>query len=548
MGIWKLPYSGGTPTMVKALTEMTTTPGSGRPILKSWSGGKIYYQWNKELWALDEKNGNVENLTTLPETAFYRELTIHSSTGKIAYSEMNASGQGDIWLIEGPGAAPRKMTKDSGETYKANLLWHPRGDRLIYNARREGKPVVLQLQIWNGQVSEVSPGYSQGMIADISTDGSRLLTFLNCDESDLYAFETASQQEKVLTTALGFEGWPEISPDGKTVAFQSIPGDRVAWVPERSSLVAMPVPAIAGTQISKLSPGVYEARWSPDSEKIAFLQLSGNSFSLNLIKGSGGTSKQIVPKGVTDGGYIPRYASNLSQAADFSWAADGDRIVYCLRAEQADNIHVASNLKAVFSGGAVNDTLISNNTDPKIRFENPVWSPPGDQLVWITRTGLPKTDGSQEWTLSVSDLNTVREVPGSKTTKLIRLLGWVSSSEVAIATISDDKMSRGKPTEVTLERISVTDGRKTLISSLDQTYLSSVRLNPNGRNLSYVQSHEGRDNIFILSLDGKTHHQVTANNDPMIYLSSPAWSSDDSVVYFGKQSKRSLLTMIDHYQ
>jgi hypothetical protein len=42
--------------------------------------------------------------------------------------------------------------------------------------------------------------------------------------------------------------------------------------------------------------------------------------------------------------------------------------------------------------------------------------------------------------------------------------------------------------------------------------------------------------------------RLTVNNDPQLYFSTLAWSPDSRAIYYGKQSRFSLLSMISNFK
>jgi hypothetical protein len=51
------------------------------------------------------------------------------------------------------------------------------------------------------------------------------------------------------------------------------------------------------------------------------------------------------------------------------------------------------------------------------------------------------------------------------------------------------------------------------------------------------------DDVWISSLKGDEPKKLTANNDPRLYYSSLAFSPDGKAIFFGKQTRFTLLSM-----
>jgi Periplasmic component of the Tol biopolymer transport system len=59
------------------------------------------------------------------------------------------------------------------------------------------------------------------MFLDISHDGTKILYSTDRDESDLWSVRLDRAKESQLTSDAGMELWPDVAPDGETVAFQA---------------------------------------------------------------------------------------------------------------------------------------------------------------------------------------------------------------------------------------------------------------------------------------------------------------------------------------
>jgi Tol biopolymer transport system component len=73
-----------------------------------------------------------------------------------------------------------------------------------------------------------------------------------------------------------------------------------------------------------------------------------------------------------------------------------------------------------------------------------------------------------------------------------------------------------------------------------------VRLSPDKQYVSFVATQNNRENIFLLSFAGGQPRKITQNNDEKTHYSSVVWGPNGETIYFGKQSMRSVLTLIDN--
>jgi len=66
--------------------------------------------------------------------------------------------------------------------------------------------------------------------------------------------------------------------------------------------------------------------------------------------------------------------------------------------------------------------------------------------------------------------------------------------------------------------------------------------------LAYVSNRDGKDNIWLLRPVGGEARKITSNNDNRLYFSTLAWSPDSRAIYFGKQTRYSLLSMVTNFK
>lgn len=88
------------------------------------------------------------------------------------------------------------------------------------------------------------------------------------------------------------------------------------------------------------------------------------------------------------------------------------------------------------------------------------------------------------------------------------------------------------------------------LGALTDTYLSSLRLSPNGRAVASVKMLNGRTDLWLAALNNSRMAQekkLTGNSDPSFYFSSLAWSPDGKTIYYDKQTRWSLLTMVEGF-
>jgi serine/threonine protein kinase/Tol biopolymer transport system component len=533
IGVWTVPFLGGAVDLVKILGDYSMYIEGGPPRLISWSKytQTIYYEWNYNIYSIDistpdKASAQLTRFDARSRTA--SQFSLAPDEKWIAYCGYDQN----IWRMRLDGGGPEQVTRDGANN--RNPFWHPDGRRLIYSSVRDGRRQIMLADPGAGSAASLTASDFGDAVADISPDGSQLLCFGYRHESDLFAIATETGAEKQLTDDLGVEFWPGVSPRGDTLTFQSIPGERFDWVPEKALLLTKSL--ITAEQPGQLAKDAFGAEWSPSGEMVAFLRLAGQSRSLFTAPASGGAERELVSTGVTYAGRRGMTFDRL-QGADISWAPDSTRIAYCARVGGVANVYVVAADRS-------QNTKISANFNKDWRINCPLWSPGGDQIAFVLDSGNSLPMGEQFWELWVWEAGQSKMIFHTKA--ILRLLGWTEGGELIAALAPNDDFNRVNTKEVTLISISAEDRRSRPLRVLPHTRQSSVRLSPDKRYVSFVAAQSNRENIFLLSLLGGQPRQITQNDDEKTYYSSLVWAPDGETIYFGKQSMRSVLTLIDN--
>jgi serine/threonine protein kinase len=533
IGVWTVPFLGGAVEMVKILGDYTMYIKGGAPRLISWAKDEltIYYEWNYNLYSIDismPENGSNQLTHFDAQGRTASQFSLSPDEKWIAYQSKDQN----IWLMLLDGGMPEQVTRDGANN--RNPIWRPDGRSLIYSSVRDGRRQIMLADPRVGPATSLTASDFGDVVADISPNGSQLLCFGFRHESDIFAVATETGAEKQLTDDLGVEFWPIVSPRGDTLAFQSIAGERFDWVLSKASLLIKSL--VTTEQPGQLAKEAFGAEWSPSGETLAFMRMTGQSRSLWTAPASGGAERELVSAGVTSAGRTGMTFDRL-QSADISWAPDSTRIAYCAREGGVANVY------AVAADGSQN-TKISANVNKEWRINCPLWSPGGGQIAFVldSATSLPADE--HFWELWVWEAGKTKMIFHTKS--ILRLLGWTEDGELVAALAPNDDFKRVNTKEVNLISISAEDHRSRPLRILSHTRQFSVRLSPDKRSVSFVATQGNKENIFLLSLAGGRPRQITQNDDEKKHYSSLVWAPDGETIYFGKQSMRSVLTLIDN--
>ncbi|MEP6902643.1 MAG: hypothetical protein ABJA66_12880, partial [Actinomycetota bacterium] len=175
----------------------------------------------------------------------------------------------------------------------------------------------------------------------------------------------------------------------------------------------------------------------------------------------------------------------------------------------------------------------------------PLWSPDGKRIAFSTKTN--NASGIPLYSVQVIDTETKKTDPLLNENSFIRLIGWSQSGNELILVSAKDS-TIGLPPEVSMLNLKIVTREMRQITMLKDTYLYNIHLSPDKKTLAFVSRRETKDNVWVMSAMGGEARKITNNNDSRLYFSSLAWSPDNRSIFFGKQLRFSLLSMLTNFQ
>jgi serine/threonine protein kinase/Tol biopolymer transport system component len=524
-GIWSIPALGGT-------SELLIKLGESYPELIRWSkdGSTIYYQSRSNLYAANLVSNQVSQITDFdPSKLPSKHFSVSQDEKYIAYTSAK-DGKIDVWVAPMRGGDSVRITNDPEE--ERYPVWHPDGKRVVYTSNRAGVFEICVAYLDGRKPLQLTVGGSSDRrVTDISSDGTRILQVSTRDEAEIYGVEIATGREYDVPHEIGLKLWPEVSPDGQIIAFQtaSTIGRLVS-----SSIIARPL-AAEGQQLELDSNG-FNLSWSPDGSKVAFLRYSEGEINIFTDSGSGDDEKQITTGGVSAISYSLLPSNLLFRS--YSWSPDGRKIVYCSRKSGAANIWT------IFADGS-DDIKITSYNKTGIVFYDPVWSPDGKRLVFVSATGI-KLNNKTVWTLWLSEQGRSRVIHTANS--FMRVVGWADSgNDLIIAMDEDNSGDPASPINVALLGITAGKDRREIVS-LKSVYIGTIHISPDRQILAFISDRDGTNNIWTIAAAGGKSTRVTVNTDPRLYLANPAWSPDGKMVYYSKQTRWNLISIVENFR
>jgi TolB protein len=524
-GIWSVPAFGGTPTLLKQLE-------SGWPELRYWARDRatLYYELDSNLFALDLNSRQAAQLTDFdPLKPIAPHFSISPKEDRIAYVD-EKDGQQDIWVVPAHGGEPIQIINDSAEDRQP--VWHPDGESIIYSSKRDDIYQLCLAYLDGSPPAQITSGDIDRFVSDISSDGTKILYVTSKETSNIFSVNIATGKESGVTSDVALELWPDVSPDGRTIALQKT-SDK-GRIYNSSIETNSREHEVRRLQLAKNG---FDPCWSPDGRKLGFLRPAGYFYEIWTVRATGGDEKKLTSGDVLFGGFTG-LPYNRAQTRDFSWSPDGSKIAYCAMKSGLVNVWMTS------SDGE-GETMISSNADPGLILWCPLWSPDGSKIAFTSNPSTPSADGKIQRSVWVAERGKCRIVFQSDS--LLRLIGWSASSHSLLVGLVEGGTNHHLTTaQVDLIEVPADGGENRHIVSIPSVYHTNIQLSPDRRSIAFASRQDGKDSIRVIAASGGEARKVTENTDPMTYFSNLTWSPDGKEIYYSKQVSWNIISILDN--
>jgi Tol biopolymer transport system component/tRNA A-37 threonylcarbamoyl transferase component Bud32 len=273
-----------------------------------------------------QNEGGIFNLWLAPagDATRARQITSDGSSeepawtpdGRIVYYS-NASGNGDIWVMNADGSGSRQLTSDPNNDSLPAVS--PDGRYVAFVSNRSVGWGVWRMNADGGDAKELLRNVDQGYLPQWSPDSHRVFytTRDNGGRLALWNVPIDGGTPAKVTDAL--DGSTMLAPDGKT--FFTLHRD-----PEPGSpLKLLIIPANGGEPLRTLdAPDSMEAvRWSPDAQAIDYVVTSEGVSNLWRLPLSGGKPRQLTEWKADRIGW-------------FAWSPDGKQLALSRGTQTSD--------------------------------------------------------------------------------------------------------------------------------------------------------------------------------------------------------------------
>lgn len=230
-----------------------------------------------------------------------------------------------VWMMPLGDGSPAQIVNSVDEI--KNTIWHADGKRVLYSANVGGIFQIFAAEASGGgnKPMQITFGERDSFALDVSGDGAKILYGSSKEESDVWGADVERGEEFSFASDISSELWANVSPDGKSVAFQSIKnlsqGDKI------SSGAILTKRVDSGAETFQIVANGFLPAWSLDGKRLAFMRVAGETFNLWTIRAAGGEEKQLTSGGLPSVEYTV-LPYNRTQVSSFSWSPDGGKIAY----------------------------------------------------------------------------------------------------------------------------------------------------------------------------------------------------------------------------
>lgn len=524
-GIYLCPSLGGTPILLRVI-------GEGNLNLRDWSkdGSSIFYEIKGNLFKINIESKEIEQITNFAvNEAVENFFSISPSEDKVAFSE-NTAGQTDIWLIDILSTDKKRLTNDSD--IESNIKWHPDNNRLFYSVVRNNNSQINLAYSDGREPVQVTRGDAEYNLLDVSLDGAKIFYSSYEDKSDIGGIDLITNDEFSVADETESEFWADPSPDGRSIAYLSNPFQHAISQLNNSNVIVRSL----SSKVNLLSFNGFNQKWLPNNNQIAFMRFEEENRKWNLwtIKISDGEEKKITKDGIKFSGFSA-FPYNRSQPRDFSWSNDNQKFVY-----------IGSNQQNVWLEAiAGNETInISNNSNPNLTFQCPIWSNDGKRIAFISLLKSATPDKLPDWSVWLFENGNTRKI--FSTNESLRVLGWTESNNELLVELTAGAM-KASPIDIKLLQLSLS-GNSKIVNSFEKISALSMALSPNGENVVFTKEDNGKDNIYLVAISKNGEKKITDNADSHTLFGSLAWSTDNKTIYFDKQERINTISMFDNFK
>jgi Tol biopolymer transport system component/DNA-binding winged helix-turn-helix (wHTH) protein len=309
--IWHISYPGGA---ARRLTSDSKVYRGISLTADSRTLVAVQSQLASDIWVASDWKADQPGKITFGTGSY--ESACYAPDGKIVYS-CQASGDWDIWAMNGDGSNPKQLTADAGVNVHQTVSSD--GRFIVFASNRAGVFNIWRMNSDGGNPVQLTRGSGE-KFPQCSPDGMWIVYNSVASDQNLYALWKVPIEggEPVQLTASN-TSYPVISPDGKRIAY-SYSFNR------QYKIAVIPFEGGQPDRIIDVAPDIDPlpyVHWSPDGQSLTYSAGRNDVYNIWVQPLRGGDPKQLTDFKV-EGRIL------------FDWSRDGKQLVFTRRLWTAD--------------------------------------------------------------------------------------------------------------------------------------------------------------------------------------------------------------------
>jgi Tol biopolymer transport system component len=263
-------------------------------------------------------------VAAIPATSTW--ATFPGTNGRIAFAN-DPGGDVDIWTINPDGSGAVNLT-NAPASPESEPDWSPDGTKIAFRRGREAAGEIYTMNadgtglthLTSNSVKDYAPAWSPdgSMIAFASNrndpNPATCVALVGCNV-DIFVMPATGGTPVQVTFGTGADQFPQFSPDGSLIAYNSDLGGAMA-------IYTVDLVTLAVTKLTTDSLQAGQPDWSPDGTKIVFLddfvfckKPKDCTSDIFVMNADGGGVTQLTRK----------FGDNFPHP---TWSPEGDKIVF----------------------------------------------------------------------------------------------------------------------------------------------------------------------------------------------------------------------------
>ena len=253
-------------------------------------------------------------LTTPPAGSIDIAPAFSPDGSSVAFQRIPTTAVSDVWVADMDGRNARRLTFD--ERSLEGPVWTADGRWLVFSSARLGAGRIWRVPAAGGTPEPLPDTGPGSTMPTIPRAGGRLAFVATLEDTNIWEVRLdergvpATAPRRTPSTSTWLDGSPDISPDGKSLAFSSNRSGRdEIWIGDIDGVASRQITSFAEVPAS----AVGSPRWSTDGRWLAFdARIRGNA-DIYVVRADGGTpprrltidpSADVVPSWSRDGNWI----------------------------------------------------------------------------------------------------------------------------------------------------------------------------------------------------------------------------------------------------